>query len=113
MVTGHIGGVHSRLLRREWRAFARTAESKRAGALPGEHIPRLIANGHNGVIERGLNVHHAVRNVACRDVLAGGFDVRALIVEEDVRAECAQEFTLVETAEEQDAERDRSGLAPA
>src|SRR5439155_8403211 len=63
VIASHIGRVHCSLLRREGRALARTAESKRPGAFPGEHVARLIGNGHDRVVEGGLYVHHAMRNM--------------------------------------------------
>src|SRR5262249_27777632 len=63
MIARLVGGVHGCLLRRKGSAFARTAEAERAGALPGQRAPFTIGDGHNSVVERGLNVGHAVRHI--------------------------------------------------
>src|SRR5216684_5236856 len=63
VITSHIGGVHRSLLGGEWRPFARPAEAERPGTLPGENVPGLIGDGHNRIVERRLNVGHAVGDV--------------------------------------------------
>src|SRR4051794_6023072 len=63
VVTRLGGGIHRRLLRCEGSAFTRSAEPERAGTLPGKDITFLVGDGHDGVVEGGLNVSHSVRNV--------------------------------------------------
>src|SRR4029077_3956140 len=63
MIARHVGSVGRGLLRSEWRSLARSAEAERARALPRNHIPRHIGDGHDGVIERRLHVYQSVRNV--------------------------------------------------
>ena len=63
MIARHAGGVLRRLLRGKRSAFTRSAKTQRTGTLPGQNIARLIGDGHNGVIERSLDVGNAERNV--------------------------------------------------
>src|SRR5205807_7542753 len=55
-----VGRRQGRLLGGERRAFARPAESERAGARPGERIALLVGNGHDRVVEGGLDMHDAI-----------------------------------------------------
>ena len=48
-----------------------------------------------------LSVAHAVRHVTCRDVLSRRFDIHMRIVEENIGAECLQEWAFAASAEEQ------------
>src|SRR5262245_47431000 len=73
MVAGHVGGIHGRLLRGKRRSFARSSETERAGALPGEHVTRLVGDSHDGVIERRLNVHHSKGDVLALLLFEGLF----------------------------------------
>src|SRR3954468_21331080 len=86
MIARHIGSVTGSLLRREWSAFARPAKTQRARTLPREHIPGLVADGHNGVIEGRLNVHHAKRHVFAFLLLEGLF--LALLLRRRCAARC-------------------------
>src|ERR1700722_6109505 len=63
VIARHYGRVRCGLLGGEWCALARSAESERAGTLPGEYVSGLIGNGDNGVVERSLDVRNAVGNV--------------------------------------------------
>src|SRR5205807_1347685 len=63
VIARHVGRVRRGVLRSEWRSLARSAEAERARALPRNHIPRHIGDGHDGVIERRLHMHKSVRNV--------------------------------------------------
>src|SRR5438477_5254230 len=58
------------------------------------HIPTLRVGPRAGWLAR-LFVRYSVRDVAAGDVLGCRVDVRALIVEKDVGAEGAKEFTFV------------------
>src|SRR6188472_3474231 len=57
VVGGHLRGERSRL--------ARALEPRRAGGLPGDHVPLLVGQGDDRVVERRLDVR-----LADRDVLA-------------------------------------------
>src|SRR5579859_5901232 len=63
VIAGHTGGVRSCLLGGEWGTLTGSAEPQRAGTLPGKHVASLVADGHDGVIERGLNMGHPMRDV--------------------------------------------------
>src|SRR5262249_16693022 len=63
VVAGHVGSIHRCLLRRKRRTFARSAKTERARTLPGEHVARLVGDGHDRIVERRLDVHHAKRDV--------------------------------------------------
>jgi len=63
VIARHAGGVLGSLLGGKWSSFARSAKAQRPGTLPRQNISRLVGNGHNGVVERGLDVGNAVRNV--------------------------------------------------
>src|SRR5260370_5369052 len=63
VVARQVGGIDRCLLSRKRSAFARSAEAERTRALPGNHAPFAIGDGHPGVIERGLGVTNPVRNV--------------------------------------------------
>src|SRR5215475_5933631 len=52
-------------LRGERRRLARALEARRAGRLPRDHIPVLVGEGDDRVVERGLDAR-----LADRDVLA-------------------------------------------
>src|SRR5207237_5870288 len=54
-----ISGVHCRLLRRERSSLSGTTEAQRTGTLPGHHLPLIVSNGDDGVVERGLNVRQS------------------------------------------------------
>src|SRR6185369_12436353 len=71
VVTRHVGGRRSRLLRRERRALTRTAEAERAGALPADGVALLVGDRHDRVVERSLNVHDAVRHILLFPLLEG------------------------------------------
>src|SRR5688572_26800429 len=53
----------SRYLRRVRRALATPFEPVRARARPRDDVPCGIGHGNNGVVERGLEVGPAARNV--------------------------------------------------
>src|ERR1700722_5197488 len=63
VIASHAGSVRRCLLRRERRAFARTAESQRTRALPAQRVAHRIGDGDNGVVECGLHVRNAERNI--------------------------------------------------
>src|SRR5581483_2752137 len=63
VVARHIGGVHGGLLCGEGSSFTRSTETQRTGTLPGKHIPRRIGDSHDRVVERCLDVRHAVGHV--------------------------------------------------
>src|SRR6185437_6891112 len=71
VITRHISGVGCGLLRGEWSAFARSAESQRTGTLPGEHIPGRVGDRNNRVVERGLNMDNPEWNVFAFLLLEG------------------------------------------
>src|SRR5262249_27230012 len=71
MVARHVGGVHGRLLRGKRRAFARSPEPERARTLPGENVARLVRDGHDRVVEGGLDMHDSERNVLALLLLEG------------------------------------------
>src|SRR6185369_9924284 len=71
VVTRHVGGRRSRLLRRERRALTRTAEAERAGALPADGVALLVGDRHDRVVERSLNVHDAIRHILLFPLLEG------------------------------------------
>ena len=56
---GLVGRRHGRLLGGERRSLARPAKPERAGAGPGDGVPFLVRDGHDGVVERGLDMHDA------------------------------------------------------
>src|SRR5277367_1135442 len=77
MIARHVGRIDRRLLRRERRALARTAEAERNRALPRQRIALAIGDGHDCVVERRLNVDQTVRYILALAllellVLAGG-----------------------------------------
>src|SRR5438552_3792317 len=86
MIARHIGSVTSSLLRRKRRAFARSAKAQRARTLPRQHVPRLVADGHNGVVEGRLNMHHAERHVFAFLLFEGFF--LALLLRRCCAARC-------------------------
>src|ERR1035437_6791510 len=51
-----VGRRHGRLLGGEGRALARSAKAERTGAGPGNRVAFLIADGHDGVVEGGLDM---------------------------------------------------------
>src|SRR5262249_43870210 len=59
----HVGRVHRGLLRGEGSALARSAEAEGTRALPRDGAALAISDGHDGVVEGGLNVHHPMRDV--------------------------------------------------
>src|SRR5579863_6746233 len=63
VIARHGCRIRRSLLRRERRALARTAEAKRTRTLPAERIAHLVGDGHDGVVERGLNVANAERDI--------------------------------------------------
>src|SRR4051812_41416655 len=63
VVARHVGRVLRGLLRSERRAFARTAEAERTRALPAHGVALRVRNGHDGVVERRLDMHDAEGNV--------------------------------------------------
>src|ERR1700680_2571967 len=63
MIARHDCGVRRGLLGGKWRSLARPPESEGTGTLPGEHVPGLIGDGHDRVIERSLDVRNAVGDV--------------------------------------------------
>jgi hypothetical protein len=63
VIARHIGGVRGGLLRGEWRAFTRSSETQRTRAFPGQHVAIRIGDGHDRVVERGLNVDDPEWNV--------------------------------------------------
>ena len=63
MVARLVGGVHGSLLSGKGRAFTRSAEAERTRALPGKRVALAVRDGHDGVVERSLNVDQSVRNV--------------------------------------------------
>src|ERR1035437_9709891 len=54
-----VGRRHGRLLGGEGRVLARSAKAERTGAGPGNRVAFLIADGHDGVVEGGLDMHDA------------------------------------------------------
>src|SRR4029077_20352532 len=54
-VRGHLGGERRRL--------ARALEAGRAGGLPRDHVPLAVGEGDDRVVERGLDVRLADRDV--------------------------------------------------
>ena len=71
MVARHIGGVRGGLLRGKRSTLPGPAETQRARTFPGKHVPRRIANGHDRVIERSLDVHDAEWDVLALLLLEG------------------------------------------
>src|ERR1700690_1725480 len=63
MIARHAGGVGRSLLGGKRGPLARSAEAQRTRAFPGQDIARLVGNGHNGVVERSLNVRDAMRHM--------------------------------------------------
>src|ERR671936_382835 len=66
-VGGQAGGVG--------RALARALEAGRARGAPGEHVAVRIGDGHDGVVEAGLDVGIAARHVlafTAADARGGG-----------------------------------------
>ncbi len=63
MIARLVGGVDGRLLRGEWSALTRPTEAERARALPGNSVALAVGDGHDGVVERRLNVHQTVRHI--------------------------------------------------
>src|SRR5258708_15658598 len=63
MIASLAGGVDCRLLRRERCPFTRPAEAQRTGTLPREHIARRIADGHDRIVERCLDVRDCERHI--------------------------------------------------
>src|SRR5713101_8962153 len=57
------GGRLSGHLRGERRRLPRALEPDLAGRGPGDHAPRRIGDGHDGVVERALDVGVPVSNV--------------------------------------------------
>src|SRR6202012_4367311 len=70
VIARHVGGVHGGLLRGKRSTLAGSAEAERAGALPAEGIALLVGDGHDGVVERGLNVHQSERHTLALALLA-------------------------------------------
>src|SRR5581483_3686944 len=62
MLARLVGGIHGGLLRGKGGALARSAETQRSRALPGEHVALRVGDGHDGVVERCLNIHDAKGN---------------------------------------------------
>src|SRR4051794_21773826 len=58
-----VGGVLCGLLSGERSALTRTAETKRARALPGNHVAVRIRDRHQRVVERRKNRHNPMRDV--------------------------------------------------
>src|ERR1017187_6808296 len=54
-----VGRRHGRLLGGEGRAIALSVKAERTGAGPGNRVAFLIADGHDGVVEGGLDMHDA------------------------------------------------------
>src|SRR5712691_3702150 len=63
-VLGHGGGGGGGLLGGEGRALARSLEPERARARPGHHVAFHVRDGHVRVVEGGVDVGHAVDDVA-------------------------------------------------
>src|ERR1700733_15148562 len=63
MVTRLVGGVHRSLLRGKGSALARSTKAERTRTLPGKRVALAVGDGHDGVVERGLNVDQSIRNV--------------------------------------------------
>src|SRR3974390_1308358 len=63
VIACHVGGIHRRLLSGKRSAFTRSPETERSRALPRQHVAAGVRNGHDGVVERSLNVHQSVRDV--------------------------------------------------
>ena len=63
MLARRIGRADRSLLRRKRCALTRSAETKRSGTLPAQRIAGLVGDGHDRVIERGLNEHKPVWDV--------------------------------------------------
>src|SRR5262245_22664926 len=63
MVTCHRGRIRCSLLGRERSTLTRPAEAERTGALPAHRVALRVCDGHDGVIERCLDVHDPKRNV--------------------------------------------------
>ncbi len=63
MVTRLVGGVHRCLLGREGSALARSTEAERTGALPGKRVALSVGDGHDGVVERGLDVNQSIGHI--------------------------------------------------
>src|SRR5437764_444353 len=60
---GFFGGGISSEARRVWRAFARALKARGTGRAPGQHISIRIRDRHDGVVEAGLDVRVATRDV--------------------------------------------------
>src|SRR5215469_16902994 len=56
---GRLGGH----LRCEWRRLPRALESDLTGRGPGDNASRWVGDGHDGVVERALDVSMSVRDV--------------------------------------------------
>src|SRR5712691_12020262 len=63
-VLGHGGGGGGGLLGGEGRALARSLEPERARARPRHHVAFHVGDGHVRVVEGGVDVGHAVDDVA-------------------------------------------------
>jgi len=73
VIASHAGGVLGGLLGGKRRPFARSAKTQRPGTLPSQHVAGLVRDCDNCVVERGLNVGYAVRNVLPLLLLEGFF----------------------------------------
>ena len=73
---GGFGGDPGRDLRGEGRALAGAPEVLVAGRRPGKHVTQGVGDGNDGVVERGLDMCHAVGYVTflffLDHLLAGG-----------------------------------------
>src|SRR5690606_7194314 len=59
---GCIACALGRNLRSEGSAFTRTAKAGAAGGSPRQRVTLTIGDGHDGVVERGVDVCHAINN---------------------------------------------------
>src|SRR4029077_2603632 len=67
-VRGHLGGERRRL--------ARALEAGAAGGLPRDDVALAVGQGHDRVVERGLDVGLAHRDVLLRLATAGTWSLR-------------------------------------
>ena len=78
VLLGELGGVARGELRRERRPLARALEPEGARARPRDHVALEVGDGHDRVVEGGVHVRDAVRDVLLLLLaLLGPDDLRA------------------------------------